>query len=166
MQKITPFLWFDQHAEEAVEFYLSVFKDGKINHDALPGGRARRGGTVMTIAFELKGQQFVALNGGPGFPFTNAVSLVVNCDSQEEIDYFWEKLSADGGEPIQCGWLKDKFGMPWQIVPGKIWDWLNGEDPARVQRVTAEVWADGEAGLRRAGTRGRGNLAASGSRAA
>jgi len=95
----------------------------------------------MTIAFELKGQQFVALNGGPGFPFTNAVSLVVNCDSQEEIDYFWEKLAADGGEPNVCGWLRDKFGMPWQIVPSQIWDWLNGDDPAKVKRVTAKVWA-------------------------
>ena len=142
MQKITPFLWFDSNAEEAVEFYLSVFKDGKIHSMArYPAGAPSPAGTVMTIAFELKGQQFVALNGGPGFPFTNAVSLVVNCDSQEEIDYFWEKLAADGGEPIQCGWLKDKFGIPWQIVPGQIWDWLNGDDPARVQRVTAKVWA-------------------------
>ena len=94
----------------------------------------------MTIAFELKGQQFVALNGGPGFPFTNAVSLVVNCDSQEEIDYFWEKLAADGGEPNVCGWLKDKFGMPWQIMPSQIWDWLSGDDPAKVKRVTGAVW--------------------------
>jgi predicted 3-demethylubiquinone-9 3-methyltransferase (glyoxalase superfamily) len=94
----------------------------------------------MTIAFELQGQQFVALNGGPGFPFTNAVSLVVNCDSQQEIDYFWEKLAADGGKQIQCGWLKDKFGMPWQIVPRQVWDWLRGDDPARVQRVTSALW--------------------------
>ncbi|MDQ6654318.1 MAG: VOC family protein [Verrucomicrobiota bacterium] len=141
MQKITPFLWFDSNAEEAVQFYLSVFKDAKIHNIArYPEGAPSAAGTVMTIAFELKGQQFVALNGGPGFPFTNAVSFVVNCDSQEEIDYFWEKLTADGGEPIQCGWLKDKFGMPWQIHPTKIWEWLNGEDPARVQRVTAKVW--------------------------
>ena len=80
----------------------------------------------------------MALNGGAGYPFTNAVSLVVNCDSQEEIDYFWEKLSADGGEQIQCGWLKDKFGMPWQIVPEQLWDWF--KDPAKLQRVTAKVW--------------------------
>ena len=143
MQKITPFLWFDSEAEEAVQFYLSVFKDGKIISKArypatapshLPAGK------VMTIAFELNGQQFVALNGGPGYPFTNAVSLVVNCGSQDEIDYYWEKLAADGGEQIQCGWLKDKFGMPWQIVPAQIWDWLNGDDPAKVQRVTSAVW--------------------------
>jgi len=144
MQKITPFLWFDTQAEEAVRFYLSVYKDGKIHSTTRypdvenPPGKP---GMVMTIAFELKGQQFVALNGGPGFPFTNAVSLVVNCDSQEEIDYFWEKLAADGGEPNVCGWLRDKFGMPWQIVPSQIWDWLNGDDPAKVKRVTAKVWA-------------------------
>jgi predicted 3-demethylubiquinone-9 3-methyltransferase (glyoxalase superfamily) len=143
MQKITPMLWFDGNAEEAVQFYLSVFRDGKIHSmarfpEGSPGGNEP--GTVMTIAFELKGQQFVAMNGGPGFPFTNAVSLVVNCDSQEEIDYFWEKLAADGGEHVQCGWLQDKFGMPWQIHPTKIWDWLNGDDPAKVQRVTAKVW--------------------------
>ncbi len=143
MQKITPFLWFDTQAEEAVTFYLSVFKDGKIISKAhypenapshLPAGK------VMTIAFELQGQQFVALNGGPDTPFTNAVSLVVNCESQEEIDYFWEKLTADGGEHSQCGWLYDKFGMPWQIVPRQVWDWLSDQDPARVQRVTAAVW--------------------------
>ncbi len=139
MQKITPFLWFDSNAEEAVQFYMSVFKDGKIQTTTrYPEGAPSPAGTVMTIGFELKGQQFVALNGGPGFPFTNAVSLVVNCDSQEEIDYYWEKLSADGGEPIQCGWLKDKFGMPWQIVPSQLWDWF--KDPAKVQRVTAELW--------------------------
>ena len=143
MQKITPFLWFDSEAEEAVQFYLSVFKDGKIISTArypengpshLPAGK------VMTIAFELQGEQFVALNGGPGYPFTQAVSLVVNCESQEEIDHYWEKLSADGGEQIQCGWLTDKFGLPWQIVPGKVWDWLRDDDPARVQRVTGALW--------------------------
>ncbi|MFN2475333.1 MAG: VOC family protein [Chthoniobacterales bacterium] len=144
MQKITPMLWFDGNAEEAVQFYLSVFKDGKMHSlarfpEGSPGGYEP--GTVMTIAFELHGQQFVAMNGGPGFPFTNAVSLVVNCESQEEIDYFWEKLAADGGEPIQCGWLTDKFGMPWQIHPKQIWEWLNGDDPARVQRVTTALWA-------------------------
>jgi predicted 3-demethylubiquinone-9 3-methyltransferase (glyoxalase superfamily) len=141
MQKITPFLWFDSNAEEAVGFYLSVFKDGKIiTTTQYPENGPRPAGMVMTIAFELQGQQFVALNGGPGFPFTNAVSLVVNCESQEEIDYFWEKLAADGGEPNVCGWLRDKFGMPWQIVPSQIWDWLSDKDPARVHRVTAKVW--------------------------
>ena len=144
MQKITPMLWFDGNAEEAVQFYMSVFKDGKIHSTTrYPQGSPgdNQPGSVMTIAFELKGQQFVALNGGPGFPFTNAVSLVVNCDSQDEIDYFWEKLAADGGEPNVCGWLRDKFGMPWQITPTKIWEWLNGDDPAMVKRVTSKVWA-------------------------
>ena len=141
MQKITPFLWFDTEAEEAVAFYLSVFKDGKIiSTSHYPENGPRPAGMVMTIAFELQGEQFVALNGGPGYPFSQAVSLVVNCESQKEIDHYWEKLAADGGEQIQCGWLKDKFGMPWQIVPKQIWDWLRGEDPARVQRVTAAVW--------------------------
>ena len=146
MQKITPFLWFDTQAEEAVAFYMSVFKDGKIISKAHypAGGQEIHGspaGMVMTIAFEVQGQQFVALNGGPGTPFTNAISMVVNCDSQEEIDYFWEMLAADGGEHNVCGWLKDKFGLPWQICPKQVWDWLNGDDPARVQRVTAKVWA-------------------------
>ncbi len=141
MQKITPFLWFDAQAEEAVQFYLSVFKDGKIHSTArYPEDGPGDAGSVMTIAFELKGQQFVALNGGPDVPFTNAVSLVVNCDSQEEIDYFWEKLAADGGEHNVCGWLKDKFGLPWQIMPSRIWDWLDGKDPAMVKRVTGAVW--------------------------
>lgn len=141
MQKITPFLWFDGQAEEAVAFYLSVFKDGKIQTTThYPEDGPGEAGSVMMIGFELQGEQFVALNGGPGFPFTNAVSLVVNCDSQEEIDHFWEKLSADGGEQIECGWLRDKFGMPWQIVPRKIWDWLRGDDPAKVKRVTGAVW--------------------------
>jgi predicted 3-demethylubiquinone-9 3-methyltransferase (glyoxalase superfamily) len=141
MQKITPFLWFDSQAEEAVAFYLSVFKDGKIHTTTrYPEDGPGSPGSVMTIAFELQGEQFVALNGGPGFPFTNAVSLVVNCESQAEIDHYWEKLAADGGEHLECGWLKDKFGFPWQIVPGRLWDWLRGEDPARVKRVTAAVW--------------------------
>ena len=141
MQKITPFLWFDGQAEEAVAFYLSIFKDGKIHTTAhYPEDGPGTAGAVMTIAFELNGQRFVALNGGPGFPFTNAVSLVVNCDSQEEIDYFWEKLAADGGEHLECGWLTDKFGMPWQITPSKVWEWLNGDDPAKVKRVTSAVW--------------------------
>ncbi len=141
MQKITPFLWFDSNAEEAVDFYLSVFKDGKITSKTnYPENGPRPSDVVMTIAFELQGQQFVALNGGPGQPYTNAVSMVVNCETQAEIDYFWAQLAAGGGEPNVCGWLKDKFGVPWQIVPKQIWDWLNGDDPARVQRVTARVW--------------------------
>ena len=141
MQKITPFLWFDGQAEEAVGFYLSVFKNSRILSTArYPEDGPGQAGTVMTIAFELNGERFVALNGGPGFPFTNSVSLVVNCESQEEIDYYWEKLAADGGEHLECGWLKDKFGFPWQITPSRLWDWLQDTDPAQVQRVTSAVW--------------------------
>ena len=148
MQKITPFLWFDGQAEEAVNFYLSVFKDSQVISTArYPEGGPGEAGAVMTIAFELKGERFVALNGGPGFPFTNAVSLVVNCDSQEEIDDYWEKLAAGGGEHLECGWLKDKFGFPWQIVPSQIWDWLSDTDPARVKRVTSQVWQMGKLDL-------------------
>jgi predicted 3-demethylubiquinone-9 3-methyltransferase (glyoxalase superfamily) len=144
MQKITTFLWFDDNAEDAVEFYLSVFREGKVISKAhYPEGGPEHlpAGKVMTIAFELNGQQFVALNGGPEERFNNAVSLVVNCDSQEEIDYYWEKLAANGGEHVACGWLKDRFGLRWQIQPKQIWEWLNGDDPARVQRVTAKVWS-------------------------
>ena len=136
MQKITPFLWFDSNAEEAVAFYLSVFKDGKIHTTTrYPEGGPSQAGSVMTIAFELQGEQFVALNGGPGFPFTQAISLVVNCESQEEIDHYWEKLAADGGEPIQCGWLKDKFGMSWQIVPTILSKLMEDKDREKSKRV-------------------------------
>jgi predicted 3-demethylubiquinone-9 3-methyltransferase (glyoxalase superfamily) len=119
--RITPFLWFDSNAEEAVDFYLSVFKNSR-RLDLLrssadnPSGPK---GTVLTIAFELDGQRFTALNGGPGFPFTQAISLVVRCDSQQEVDDYWAKLSA-GGSEIQCGWLKDKFGVYWQITPVRL----------------------------------------------
>ena len=141
MQKITPFLWFDSQAEQAVEFYLSAFKDGKIHATTrYPEGGPGDAVSVMTIAFELNGQHFVALNGGPGFPFTNAVSLVVNCETQEELDYYREKLVAGGGAHVQCGWLKDKFGMPWQIVPRRVWEWLHDKDPAVVKRVTSALW--------------------------
>ena len=123
-QKITPFLWFDTQAEEAANFYVSVFKNSKVlavtrYGESGPGAK----GSVMTVSFELDGQQFTALNAGPQFPFTEAVSFVVNCESQEEIDYFWEKLS-EGGQKVQCGWLKDKFGLPWQIVPGEFFEMI------------------------------------------
>src|ERR1041385_8589640 len=117
MPKITPFLWFDTQAEEAAKFYVSIFKNSKILSvarygDAGPGPK----GSVMTVSFELNGQQFVALNGGPHFTFTEAISFVVNCDNQQEIDEYWNKLS-EGGKPSMCGWLKDKFGLSWQIYP-------------------------------------------------
>ena len=139
MQKITPFLWFDGQAEEAVKFYTSVFKNsrvGKIARYGEAGEKAsgRPKGSVMTIAFRLAGQDFVALNGGPHFKFTEAVSFVVHCKTQREVDYFWKKLSA-GGKEMQCGWLKDKFGLSWQIVPTVLGKLLSDRDPAKSQRV-------------------------------
>jgi len=135
-QKITPFLWFNDNAEEAVNFYTSVFKDSKLGSvtrygDAGPGPK----GSVMIATFEINGQEFIALNGGPIFQFTEAVSFVVNCETQEEVDELWEKLSA-GGEESQCGWLKDKYGLSWQIVPYVLIELINDKDPERSRRVT------------------------------
>ena len=125
MQRITPFLWFDDQAEAAANFYVSVFKNSKIKEKTQYTGEEPVGkkGSVLTVAFELNGQEFVALNGGPPFKFTEAVSFVINCETQEEIDYYWEKLTADGGEEVQCGWLADKYGLSWQVVPAKFWEW-------------------------------------------
>jgi len=136
MQKITPFLWFDNNAEEAVQFYTSIFKDSKILEtsrygDAGPGPK----GTVMTMKFELNGQAFIALNGGPHFKFTEAISFVVNCETQKEIDEYWAKLTA-GGKEVQCGWLTDKFGLSWQIVPTILGQLLQNKDPQKVKSVT------------------------------
>jgi predicted 3-demethylubiquinone-9 3-methyltransferase (glyoxalase superfamily) len=135
MQKITPFLWFDHQAEEAVNFYSSIFEDSRVKivtryGEAGPGPK----GTVMTIAFELAGHEFVALNGGPQYKFTEAISFVVNCETQEEVDELWEKLS-EGGTEIQCGWLKDKYGLSWQIVPKILLKFLQDKDPEKAQRV-------------------------------
>jgi predicted 3-demethylubiquinone-9 3-methyltransferase (glyoxalase superfamily) len=135
MQRITPFLWFDNNAEEAANFYVSIFKNSRILSvtrygDAGPGPK----GTVMTAEFELDGQKFIALNAGPRFKFTEAISFVVNCETQKEIDYFWEKLSA-GGEESQCGWLKDKYGLSWQVVPTILGELMGGKDPKRSNRV-------------------------------
>jgi predicted 3-demethylubiquinone-9 3-methyltransferase (glyoxalase superfamily) len=135
MQKITPFLWFDDQAEEAARFYTSVFKNSKLGNvsrygDTGPGPKGR----VMVAQFQLEGQDFLALNGGPQFKFTEAVSFVVNCETQDEVDYFWEKLS-EGGQTSQCGWLKDKFGLSWQIVPTAMGRLLGGKDPAKSQRA-------------------------------
>src|ERR1700692_4164962 len=134
-QKITPFLWFDHQAEEAATFYTSIFKNSKIETvtrygDAGPGPK----GSVMTIAFELDGQKFVGLNGGPHYQFTPAISFVVNCEGQEEVDHYWETLTA-GGKEIQCGWLVDKYGVSWQIVPTALVEMLRDKDPVRSQRV-------------------------------
>ena len=139
MQKITPFLWFDDKAEEAANFYVSIFKNSKIDgitrcgeSGAEASGRAK--GTVMTVEFQLDGQELVALNGGPHFKFTEAISLVVNCETQKELDEFWEKLSA-GGEKSRCGWLKDKYGLSWQVVPTVLGELFQSGDAEKSERV-------------------------------
>lgn len=139
MQKITPFLWFNNNAEEAVKFYTSIFKNSKIRKISRYGEEGEKAsgqpkGSVMTIEFELEGQQFLALNGGPNFKFTEAVSFVVNCKTQAEVDKYWKKLSA-GGKEVQCGWLKDKYGLSWQIVPTILVELLSDKDTAKSQRV-------------------------------
>lgn len=136
MNKITPFLWFDRNAEEAVTFYLSVFKKGKIlNVARYPEGGPGPAGEVMVIDFQLFGQDFAALNGGPMFTFTEAISLVVNCQTQREVDHYWNKLIAGGGKPSMCGWLKDKYGLSWQIVPTVLNELLVSKDKAKAARV-------------------------------
>jgi predicted 3-demethylubiquinone-9 3-methyltransferase (glyoxalase superfamily) len=135
MQKITPFLWFDNQAEEAMNFYVSLFKNSKVISvsrygDEGPGPT----GAVMTATFQLDGQELIALNGGPEFKFTEAISFFVNCETQEEVDGLWDKLS-EGGEEGRCGWLKDKYGLSWQIVPTVLGELLNDTDPAKSQRV-------------------------------
>lgn len=139
MQKITPFLWFDSQAEEAANFYVSIFKNSRIvsvnrygEGAAKASGRSR--GTVMTIGFELDGQHFTALNGGPVFKFTEAVSFVAHCKTQEEVDHYWEKLS-QGGSKNQCGWLKDQYGVSWQVVPDALIELLQDKDPVKSARV-------------------------------
>ena len=141
IQKITPFLWFDHQAEEAARFYVSIFPNSKIMklvryNKAGPGPA----GSVMTVEFQLEGQSFVALNGGPHFKFTEAISFVVNCQTQQEVDVYWEKLSAGGGE-VQCGWLKDKFGLSWQIVPTVLPELLSGSDPEKSERVMKAMFS-------------------------
>jgi predicted 3-demethylubiquinone-9 3-methyltransferase (glyoxalase superfamily) len=135
-QKITPFLWFDTQAEEAANLYISIFKDAKLlgvsrYGDAGPGPK----GTVMTATFSLFGMEFIALNGGPHFKFNESVSFLVNCDTQDEIDHYWDKLIAGGGAPSQCGWLKDKFGLSWQITPRMLGELARSGEPARVSRM-------------------------------
>lgn len=139
MQKITPFLWFDDQAEEAANFYTSIFKNSKLGSIARYGKAAakvagRPEGTAMTVEFELGGQKFVALNGGPQFKFTEAISFLVDCESQEEVDELWEKLS-EGGEEGPCGWLKDKYGVSWQIVPSILPKLLQDKDSQKAERV-------------------------------
>jgi predicted 3-demethylubiquinone-9 3-methyltransferase (glyoxalase superfamily) len=143
MPKITPFLWFDNQAELAAKFYLSVFKNSKITRttrydEAASRASGRPKGSVMTVEFQLDGQKFTALNGGPYFKFTEAISFVVNCRTQAELDKYWKRLSA-GGKAGQCGWLKDKYGVSWQIVPAMIGEMLSDKDSARSQRVMQAV---------------------------
>src|SRR5229473_847360 len=143
MQKITPFLWFDDKAEEAVNFYLSIFKNSKIGTIARYGKEAaelsgRREGTVMTVTFQLDGHEFMALNGGPLFKFTEAVSFLVNCETQQEVDDLWEKLS-QGGKGGRCGWLKDKYGLSWQIVPTVLGKLMQDKDAEKAKRVMNAV---------------------------
>ncbi len=140
MQKITPFLWFDNQAEEAAKFYTSVFKNSKIGRilrydEASAKAAGRPAGSVLTVEFEIEGQTFTALNGGPQFKFNESVSFVVNCKTQEEVDYFWEKLTSGGGQESECGWLKDKFGLSWQVTPTVLIDMLNDKDPKKAGRV-------------------------------
>jgi predicted 3-demethylubiquinone-9 3-methyltransferase (glyoxalase superfamily) len=135
MQKISPFLWFDHQAEEAMRFYVAIFKNSKVGKvtrygDAGPGPK----GSVMTASLELEGQEFTALNGGPQFQFTEAISFFVNCGTQEEVDELWARLSG-GGQTQQCGWLKDKFGLSWQIVPSVLMELVNDPDPQKSRRV-------------------------------
>jgi len=145
IQKITPCLWFDDQAEQAVEFYTAIFRNSRIVEVARYGeaGREIHGkpaGTVMTVAFELEGQAFTALNGGPMFKFNEAISFQVSCKTQEEVDHYWEKLSAGGDEQAQqCGWLKDKYGVSWQIVPGVLVEMITDPDSAKSQRVMAAM---------------------------
>ncbi len=135
-KRITPFLWFDTQAEEAANFYASIFRNSTLGKIMRYGKNAPLPeGTVMTIEFELDGQQFAALNGGPHFKFTEAVSFSIRCDSQEDVDHYWTKL-CQGGEESMCGWLKDKFGLSWQVVPTALIDMLGDPDPAKARRVT------------------------------
>jgi predicted 3-demethylubiquinone-9 3-methyltransferase (glyoxalase superfamily) len=135
MQKITPCLWFDDQAEEAARFYTSVFKNSKIDKVSYYGeGGPRPKGSVVAVEFQLDGQQFLALNGEPQFKFTEAISFIVNCETQAEVDRMWEKLS-EGGQQVQCGWLKDKYGVSWQIVPTVLGSMMSDPDPARAKRV-------------------------------
>ena len=136
MPRIVPNLWFDTEALEAAEFYCSVFKNSSVGDIArYPEGAPGPAGEIMTVSFELDGQRFVGINGGPQFPFTEAVSFQIDCADQAEVDYFWERLTADGGEEIQCGWLKDRFGLSWQVVPAGMEELFNDPDPGRSQRA-------------------------------
>lgn len=140
MQKITPFLWFNDNAEAAAKFYTSIFKKSRLGaiaryDEAGEKVSGRPKGSVMTVEFQIEGQDFTALNGGPMFKFNESISFVVNCKTQKEVDYYWKKLTADGGKEVQCGWLKDKFGVSWQVVPTELNKLMRTKDRAKSQRV-------------------------------
>lgn len=136
MQKITPYLWFDNNAEEAINFYVSLFKNSKIIEITRYGpGAPNPEGEILNATFQLDGQEFMAINGGPHFKFSEAISLFVDCETQAEVDELWNKLTADGGEEMACGWLKDKYGLTWQIVPRILMDLIQDPDPVKANRV-------------------------------
>jgi predicted 3-demethylubiquinone-9 3-methyltransferase (glyoxalase superfamily) len=140
MQKITTYLWYDNQAEEAAVFYTSIFKNSKVLEVNRYGdGAPMPAGTAMTVRFELDGQEFIALNGGPHFKFNEAISLYVDCEDQAAVDYFWDRL-VDGGEPSQCGWLKDRYGLSWQIIPRELPSLLFDPDPEKAQRATQAMF--------------------------
>ncbi len=144
-QKITPFLWFDGNAEEAVNYYLSVFPEAKLGEVSRYGeGMPMPAGTVLVANFTLLGQEFGAINAGPEFKFTEAVSFMIDCKDQAEVDYYWDKLTANGGEPSQCGWLKDRFGLSWQVVPSALGELMTNPDPAKANRVTQALMQMGK----------------------
>jgi len=131
LSKITPFLWFDTQAEEAMNFYVSLFKNSKVHHIS-----KAQDGQVFSVSFELEGQMFHGLNAGPQFKFNEAVSFLVDCKDQEEVDYFWDTIMADGGEESMCGWCKDKFGLWWQIIPKQLGEWMGDPNPVKAHNVT------------------------------
>jgi predicted 3-demethylubiquinone-9 3-methyltransferase (glyoxalase superfamily) len=136
MQKITPMLWFNDQAEEAAKFYVSVFKDAKILETSRYGeGGPAPAGTVMVVKFQLEGQEYTALNGFQDRPFSDAVSLMISCKDQQEVDYYWDKLLAGGGEPIACGWLRDKYGFRWQVTPDILLKYINDKDKVKAMRA-------------------------------
>lgn len=135
-QKITPFLWFGHQAEEAMNLYVSVFKDSEVlSVNRMGEGSAGEPAPVMTVSFKLNGQEFVALNGGPMYSFTEAISFVIDCEDQAEVDYYWNALTAEGGEPGRCGWLKDRFGLSWQVIPRALQECIGGSDAEGAQRA-------------------------------
>lgn len=143
-QRISPCLWFDTQAEEAANFYVSIFPDSAVGQIAQYGAAGAKAsgqpeGSVMTVAFRLAGQEFLGMNGGPSVQFSWAVSFIVNCDSQEEVDFYWDKLQEGGGAAQQCGWLKDRYGLSWQIIPTEFWQMMKDPDPGKRERVFGEL---------------------------